>query len=507
MSHWPVYKFMPLRKALNPTATTIISDTFHNVMSKFIEPYEAPCPNVNTKFPGPKLSAMNESMSKTIATSDNIKEVINFEKSFGNYFEDVDGNVVLDMFMDNGRNAFGYNSRRWIKETKLQKYDKFLTQRPANGVMPPAEYPKLLNELLLKVGPDALQDVYLSCGCGSSANVNAIKFAFLKKFFDLKGNDKITPEEEQSILKGKAPGAPKFSVLSFDGGYHGKFLDTLSLGKYNTNNSISAHNWPIAPFPQIKFPYEEHCADNRKEETKCIEMTAKLIKENKDTLAAMIIEPMQLTGGIRYASNMFYKDLVDLCYENNIAFICDETNTSGWASGRPFMHTSWNLERPVHLVTFGGRMQLSGMFYQRQFRPKYGNMITSTWNGDIVKLMQFFDTYDQIIRVDWIDAHTEQFWQACKSELLDLQRRAKIPISNIRGKGKIFGFDVEHEMLRDEIVHLSRENGFKVNSNGKNSIVFTPSLLFTEVHFARYKDFLMRLTPSTLNLHSFNNNI
>ncbi len=507
MSHWPVIKFMPLRKALPPQLTNKLSDGFHAFFSKMIEPYEAVQPKIVTNFPGPKVLAFNESMSKTIANSDKLREAINLEKSFGNYFEDLDGNVVLDMFQDNGRNVFGYNSRRWIRETKLQKYEKFLIQRPAIGVLPPAEYPKLLHEFLMKAGPDGLGEVYLSCGCGSSANVNALKFAFLNKFFENKGNDKISPDEENSILFGKEPGAPKFSVLSFEGGYHGKFLDTLSLTKYDTNNSLAAHKWPVAPFPQLKFPYEENCASNRAEENRCIEQTEKLIKANKETLAAMIIEPLQMRAGVRYASNMFYKDLVDLCYDNNIAFICDETNTSGWASGRPFMHSKWKLEKPAHFVTFGGRMQVAGFFYQKQFRPKYGNMINSTWNGDAAKLLQFFDTYDQISRIDWIDAHSEQFWQAAKAELLDLQRRAKIPIMNIRGIGKIFAFDVEHQMLRNEIVHASRDKGFKVNPMNSTTISFTPSLLFTEVHLARYKDFLINYVPSTLNMNYFNNNV
>ena len=148
-------------------------------------------------------------------------------------------------------------------------------------------------------------------------------------------------------------------------------------------------------------------------------------------------------------------------------------------------------------------MQIAGLFYQKQFRPKYGNMINSTWNGDVAKLIQFFDTYDQITRVDWIDAHTEQFFQGCKAELLDLQRKSKIPITNIRGIGKIFGFDVEHELLRNEIVVASRSAGFKVNPIGENTIAFTPSLLFTEVHFARYKDFLLKFVPATLNMQPY----
>lgn len=505
MSHWPAYKFMNFRKAFSPQTTTKMSETFHSIMNNFIEPYEAAGPTVATDYPGPKSIAYNERISHTLVNSQNLREVIDLEKSFGNYFQDIDGNVVLDMHMDFGRNILGYNSRRWVRETKFQKYDKFLVQRPAMGVMPPSEYPKLLSQLLLKVAPPELPDVYLSCGCGSSANVNAIKLAYLKKFFDEKGTDTITKEEEESVLLGHEPGAPKYSVIGFEGGYHGQFLDLLSLSKFNTDKSIYKHNWPIAPFPKLKLPYEDNFTYNRKEETRCVEETEKLIKENKNKVAAMIIEPLQLIGGVRYASSLFYRDLLDLCYNHNIAFICDETNTSGWASGRPFMHKNWNLEKPVHMVTFGGRMQISGLFHQRDFRPKYGNMINSTWNGEPAKLLQFFDTMHQIKNVDWADSHTATFWQACKAELLDLQRRGNIPISNIRGIGKIFAFDVEHELLRDEIVVHSRKSGFKVNPVGKHSIGFTPSLMFTEVHFALYKEFLLKYVPATLNMHSFNN--
>jgi 4-aminobutyrate aminotransferase/(S)-3-amino-2-methylpropionate transaminase len=505
MSHWPTYKFMNFRKAFSPQTTTKMSDTFHNIMSKFIEPYEAAGPVISSTFPGPKALSYNERISHTLINSENVREVIDLEKSFGNYFQDIDGNVVLDMHMDYGRNILGYNSRRWVKETKFQKYDKFLVQRPAMGVMPPAEYPKLLSKLLLTVAPPELTDVYLSCGCGSSANVNAFKLAFLKKFFELKGTDKFTKEEEESVLLGHAPGAPNFSVIGFEGGYHGQFLDLLSLSKFNTDKSLAKHNWPIAPFPKLKLPYEDNLTHNRREEARCVEETEKLIMNNKEKVAAMIIEPLQVHGGVRYASSLFYRDLVDLCYKHNIAFICDETHTSGWASGRPFMHKSWNLEKPVHMVTFAGRMQISGIFHQREFRPKFGNMINSTWNGEPAKLLQFFDTYDQIKNIDWIDSHSETFWQACKAELLDLQRRGAIPISNIRGIGKIFAFDVEHELLRNEIVLQSRKNGFKVNPLGKFSIGFTPSLMFTEVHFALYKEFLLKFVPSTLNMHSFNN--
>lgn len=503
MRKWPHYKFMAFRKALSPKITDKLSDAYHGFMSRTIEPYESSAPHVITKFPGPKTLEINYQMSKTIGNSNELREVLNMNESFGNYFKDVDGNVVLDMHMDNGKNILGYNSRRWVKETKLQKYDKYLFQRPSIGVLPPEEYPKLVQEVMGNIAPRGVPEVYMSCGCASAANENAFKLAFMKKFFDLKGNDKFTPEEEHSVMLGQLPGAPNFEILSFEGGNHCKFLSGGSTGSVH-NEALPKMNWPVAPFPDIKYPYEENYTHNRQEETRCVEETARIIKERKDRIAALIIEPLQLKGGVRYASSLFYRDLLDICYDNNVAFICDETNTSGWASGRPFMHSQWNLEKPVHMTTFANRMQVSGLFYQPQFRPKYGNMINSTWNGDIAKLTQLKDTIHQITKIDWLDAHCAQFSQSCKAELFHLQKQWNTKISNIRGIGKIFAFDVEHQVLRDELVNISRENGFRINKVGKHTLAFTPSLMFTEVHLARYKDFLLSYSPSTKLLYSFN---
>lgn len=506
MRHYPNYKLLNLRKFLSPKQTDKISDSFHNFFNKFVEPYEASEPTIKTSFPGPKTVLANQKIGKFIANNSTTREVINLDKSFGNYFNDIDDNTVLDMHMDNGRNALGYNYRKWVQHAKFGKYDKYLFQKPSLGLSPPVEYPKMLLELLNRIGPVNLHEVLLSNGSNTSANDSAIKIALLNKLYHLKGTDDLSKQEISEALANRT-----MSVLGFDGGYHGNSLSTLSAGNLSSNpngiyTGLTSANWPVAPFPKILYPYNEHYDYNIKEEKRCVEEVQKIIKESKAPVAAMIIEPIQLLGGVRYASSNFYRDLVDLCYENNIVFICDETNTSGWANGRPFMHANWNLEKSVHMVTFGGRMQISGVFYQQDLRANKRNNLelTSmlpTSEEDPVKLIQFFHTHDMVYKVDWLDTHCSQFTETIKAELFDLQRRLHIKIDNIRGIGKIFAFDVVSRSLRDEIVLLSRNNGFKVNPIGDKTIGFTPSLMFTEIHFARFKEMMFKLNPATLNYY------
>jgi 4-aminobutyrate aminotransferase-like enzyme len=148
------------------------------------------------------------------------------------------------------------------------------------------------------------------------------------------------------------------------------------------------------------------------------------------------------------------------------------------------MHKRWIAEKPVHMVTFGGRMQSSGVIYQSQYRPAHPFNIHYTWSGNPAKLIQVQHLIETVDKV-WLDSHGATFLQDIKAEIYDLQRRWSIKISNIRGIGKIFAFDVEDKNIRDEIVYFSRSNGFKVGLSGDRSIVFTPSILFTEVHYVK----------------------
>jgi 4-aminobutyrate aminotransferase/(S)-3-amino-2-methylpropionate transaminase len=506
MRPFPEYKLLNFRKFLSPKQANKLSDSFHNFYNKFVEPYEAMQPEIHTSFPGPKTIEYNAKLSKIIGNNQNLREVINLEKSFGNYFQDLDGNVVLDMHMDNGKNIFGYNYRKWVQHAKMGKYNQYLTQKPSLGYTPPVEYPKMLMELLNKVGPKNLHEVLLTNGSGSAANDAAIKIAMLNKLYDLKGNDNLSKAEIMECFAKR-----KLSVLGFEGGYHGNYLSTLSVNSTGNPNAtlyagVTTANWPVAPFPKLKYPYNENYDYNISEEKRCIEETANLIKAqlNKNAVAAIIIEPLQLFSGMRYASSIFYRDLLDLCNEYKISFIVDETNTSGWANGRPFMYLNWNLEKTPHFVTFGNRMQIAGVFYQQELRankhnnPDLSNLLCSS-EEDPNKLIQFFQTYEMVYKVDWLDTHCSQFTETVKAELVDMQRKWNVRIENIRGIGKMFGFDVASTTLRDEIVQLSRERGFKINPIGDKTIGFTPSLLFTEIHFARYKEMLLNLNPASAN--------
>jgi hypothetical protein len=66
MSYWPVYKSMNLRKILSPHQTKGLSDSFHQFLSKYVEPFEALMPRMVTNYPGPKALQATHQLSDII---------------------------------------------------------------------------------------------------------------------------------------------------------------------------------------------------------------------------------------------------------------------------------------------------------------------------------------------------------------------------------------------------------------------------------------------------------
>lgn len=68
--------------------------------------------------------------------------------------------------------------------------------------------------------------------CGSSANENALKTAFIYYQTKKRGNKSPTLEDLNSCMQQKLPGTPNLSVLGFNGSFHGRTLALLSITRY-----------------------------------------------------------------------------------------------------------------------------------------------------------------------------------------------------------------------------------------------------------------------------------
>lgn len=154
--------------------------------------------------------------------------------------------------------------------------------RPALGVFPGNYWPSKLRNVLLSVSPGL--PCVMTMMCGSCSNENAYKTLFITYRKYQRGEDVDFSElENTSCIINQPPGAPKLSLLSFYGAFHGRTIGALATthSKAIHKLDIPSFDWPIAHFPQYKYPLEENVRENKAEDDKCLAEVEDLFEQYK----------------------------------------------------------------------------------------------------------------------------------------------------------------------------------------------------------------------------------
>lgn len=75
------------------------------------------------------------------------------KKSKGNFFTDVDGNVILDLHCNFSTLPLGYNHDALINARDSNLYDRFLGNRVNVTHTPPDDYAEILREIVMPIAP------------------------------------------------------------------------------------------------------------------------------------------------------------------------------------------------------------------------------------------------------------------------------------------------------------------------------------------------------------------
>jgi acetylornithine/N-succinyldiaminopimelate aminotransferase len=143
---------------------------------------------------------------------------------------------------------------------------------------------------LISIAPAPLTKAFF-CNSGTEANENAMRMARIK-----------TGRE---------------NIITFSGGFHGRTADSISatfLGKYREIGKPNVPGHLQAEFGEI-------------------ESVRALADES---VAAIMLEPIQSMAGVRLAPARFYRELRDLCDERGIVLIYDEVQTGIGRTGEWF---------------------------------------------------------------------------------------------------------------------------------------------------------------------------
>ena len=142
-------------------------------------------------------------------------------------------------------------------------------------------------EKLISIAPSPLAKTFF-CNSGTEANENAMRMARMSTRREI--------------------------IITFSGGFHGRTADAISatfLGKYRELGKPNVPGHLQAEFGNID--------------------SVRALAD--DTIAAIMLEPIQSMAGVRMAQPDFYRSLRELCDERGIVLIYDEVQTGVGRTG------------------------------------------------------------------------------------------------------------------------------------------------------------------------------
>lgn len=295
-------------------------------------------------------------------------------------------------------------------------------------------------------------------------------------------NVKFTEDEINSCMINQSPGSPSLSILSFKGAFHGRTLATLSTthSKYIHKIDIPSFDWPIADFPQYKYPLDENVRENAAEDKRCLAQVEDLIvqfNKKNNFVAGIIVEPIQSEGGDNEASPEFFQQLEKIARRNGTALLIDEVQTGGGPTGKMWCHEHFNINPDV--VTFSKKMQLGGYYHSQALKPAQAYRVFNTWMGYVIisnvekkkhlfiHSSQYRDPgklliLEQILKViqrDNLLANVNKVGTKLKAGLFDAQKEFPQLLNSTRGRGTFLAISCASSTLRDDLVGRLRAKG------------------------------------------------
>ncbi|KAJ1655848.1 4-aminobutyrate transaminase [Dispira simplex] len=449
-------------------------------------PHEPSQPTIKTaKVPGPESVRLLKVLD-TLQDPRAALFVSDLAKSVGNYIVDADGNQLLDVYCQVSSLPLGYNHPALLEISQSSDMLQALANRPSLGVVPHSTWPQLLKDAFMKVAPTGLDQVFTTM-CGSCANELAYKAAFMYHQGKTRGKNftLANSKEESSCMLNLPPGSPDLSILSFKKGFHGRMFGSLSTTRSKAIHKldIPAFPWPMAPFPQLKYPLDEHAEANATEEQRCLIEVENILESCPVPVVAVVIEPIQSEGGDNYASPAFFRALRELTRRLDVLLIVDEVQTGVGATGTFWAHEKWGLDpdNGPDVVTFSKKFQAAGFYHTSKLRPTQPYRNFNTWLGDPVRALHAKAIVDTIQRDDLL-ALVNDVGQYVQDQLHQLAKRYPGILLNLRGQGTFIAFDMVSPAAREKFTTAMRQLGVNMGVCGEISVRLRPMLVFQRQH-------------------------
>ncbi|MBL8008265.1 MAG: L-lysine 6-transaminase [Ignavibacteria bacterium] len=422
-----------------------------------------------------KISPVNvQDELKKYMLVDGFDITIDLKKSKGSYlYDSKHKRNLLDFFTFVASNPLGMNHPKINNEEFIKEIGEVAVNKPSLSDIYTEIQAEFVNTFFRIAVPSYFKYSFFIEG-GAMAVENALKAAFDWK---VRKNFAKGYKEEKG-----------HKIIHFKQAFHGRSGYTMSLTNTDPNKVLyyPKFDWPRIDNPKVTFPLNDKNLESVIEaEKESVRQIKKAIADNKDDIAAIILEPVQGEGGDNHFRKEFFQQLRQICDENEIMLIMDEVQTGIALTGKWWAHMHY--VQP-DLISFGKKTQVCGVLSTDRIDEVEENVfrkpsrINSTWGGNMVD-MKRFKRILEIIEEEKLVANCEKAGNYLQNKLNELCESYPDKVSNPRGKGLFCAIDMADAEMRNKVTAKALEKELLILGSGERSVRFRPpvNISFAEI--------------------------
>ncbi|HYG61083.1 MAG TPA: L-lysine 6-transaminase [Thermoanaerobaculia bacterium] len=394
--------------------------------------------------------------------------VLDLGRSRGAFlYDSLRGGEILDLFTCVSSCALGYNHPKLDTPEFRERILPAAINKPSNPDVYTEQMAQFV-EAFARTLPAPLASHLFFIDGGALAVENALKTAFDWKV-------------RKNLAAGR--GEKGSQVIHFRQAFHGRSGYTLSLtnpADIRKTQYFPKFPWPRITNPKLSFPTTPEVLEQViAAERQAIAEIEQALVENRDDIAALIIEPIQGEGGDNHFRGEFLRELRRLADEHDFLLIFDEIQTGFGMTGR-----WWSCEHfdvLPDIIAFGKKTQVCGIAVSNRIDDvesvfKVPSRINSTWGGNLVDMVRC-TRFIEIIEEDGLLANAERVGRRLLDGLRRLEEVFPGKVTNSRGRGLFVAFDLPDQALVNKVLDTLLAQGTMALPSGVHSIRFRPALV------------------------------
>jgi 4-aminobutyrate aminotransferase/(S)-3-amino-2-methylpropionate transaminase len=368
---------------------------------------------LQTAVPGPRSLGILERKERVVADPLTVYLPIVVAGGRGATLTDVDGNTYIDFAGGVGCLNVGHAHPR-VVEAVQEQAARFLH---TDFTIVPYETYVTLAERLLALAPFSGPGKAAFFNAGTEAVENAVKFARAYT------------------------GRP--AVIAFEGAFHGRTL--LSLSLTSKTHPYKAGLGPFAPeVYRVPFPYEYRGVSAADALTALNQ--ALVTQVAAETVAAIVLEPVQGEGGFVPAPPVFVEGVRELCDRHGILLVADEVQSGYGRTGLMFAIEHYGVEPDLVTVakSIAAGLPLSGVIGRAEIMDAPGeSAVGGTYVGNPVAQAAALAVLD-IFEEEALLERAQRIGETIRGRMLEWQDRFQ-PIGDVRGLGAMLALEYVHD--------------------------------------------------------------